>query len=148
MSGKSSCTDCFFAKGSRKVRSGSIDCSVSIWKSPIGKSMSSMKGKPIVIDESMYIGSGVIVISNGSGVISNSKSGVLRRLGVDDQLEFQADAASNSGRGKAIGSGLTLNLLNSLPSGEGRCFEPLIKGVPSGFLFRVRPGLPCFLDTP
>jgi hypothetical protein len=24
----------------------------------------------------------------------------------------------------------------------------LMKGVPSGFLFRVRPGLPCFLDMP
>ena len=46
------------------------------------------------------------------------------------------------------GSGLILNLPNSLPSGEGRCFEPLMKGDPSGFLFLVRPGLPCFLDTP
>src|SRR5690242_2117499 len=107
-----------------------------------------MNGKLILTDESMYIGSGVMVMSKGSGVISNSNSGVLRRLGVEDQLEFHADAASNSGRGKVIGSGLNLNFPNSLTSGDGRCFEPLVKGVPSGFLLRVRPGLPCFLDTP
>jgi hypothetical protein len=100
------------------------------------------------MDVSMYMGSGVKVISNGSGVISNSNSGVLRRLGVDDQLEFHAEAASSSGRGMAMGSGLTLNLPNSLPSGDGRCFDPLMNGVPSGFLLRVRPGLPCFLETP
>jgi hypothetical protein len=47
-----------------------------------------------------------------------------------------------------MGSGRTLNLPNSLPSSEGRCLEALVKGVPSGFLFLVRPGLPCFLDTP
>jgi hypothetical protein len=107
-----------------------------------------MNGKPIDIAESMYIGSGVMVMSKGSGVISNSNSGVLRREVVDDQLEFHAEAASNSGRGSEMGSGRNLNLPNSLPSGDGRCFEPLMKGVPSGFLFRVRPGLPCFLDMP
>lgn len=107
-----------------------------------------MKGKPMGIDESMYIDSGVMVISNGSGVISISNSGVLRRLGVDDQLDDHAGMASNFGKGKVIGSVLTLNLPNSLASGDCCCFDPLIKGVPSGFLFLVRPGLPCFLDTP
>lgn len=133
--------------------SGSIDCIVSIWKLAVGMRRSSMKGNPIDIDESMYMVSGVMfigvmVISNGSGVISISKSGVLRRLGVDDQPDDHAGTASNSGRGKAISSGLTLNLPNSLPSGDGCCFDPLINGVPSGFLFLVRPGFPCFLDTP
>jgi hypothetical protein len=91
---------------------------------------------------------GSAVMGKGSGVISNSKSGVLRRLVEEDQVEDQADDVSNSGRGREMGSGLSLNLPNSVPSGDGRCLEPLMKGVPSAFLFLVRPGFPCFLDTP
>jgi hypothetical protein len=71
------------------------------------------------------------------------------KLGVEDQFEDQFDSVSEkSGSGCRTGSGRTLNLPNSLPSGEGRCFEALMNGVPSGFLFLVRPGLPCFLETP
>jgi hypothetical protein len=79
----------------------------------------------------------------GSGVISNSKSGVAGQFGVEGQLEVSMSETSGSN-----GSARTRNLLNSLPLGDGRCFEALMNGVPSGFLFLVRPGLPCFLDTP
>lgn len=80
--------------------------------------------------------------------MSKSYSGVPGKLGVEDQVDDQVEAVSMSGRRRPKGSGRILNLPNSLPSGVGRCFEDLIKGVPSGFLFLVRPGLPCFLDTP
>lgn len=70
------------------------------------------------------------------------------KLGVGDQLDDQFDVVSYSNKGWSVGSVRSLNLPNSLPSGDGRCLEALMKGVPSGFLFLVRPGLPCFLETP
>jgi hypothetical protein len=71
------------------------------------------------------------------------------RLGVEDQLDDQLEAASEkSGRPWRVDSVVILNLPNSLPSGDGRCLETLMNGDPSGFLFLVRPGLPCFLETP
>jgi hypothetical protein len=82
-------------------------------------------------------------MKNGSGVISKSNSGVPGQLGVGDHV----DRLSISGDA-IIGSCRMRNLLNSRPSGEGRCFDALMNGVPSGFLFRVRPGFPCFLETP
>lgn len=39
-------------------------------------------------------------------------------------------------------------MLNSLIPGDKSCFAALTNGVPSGFLFLVRPGFPCFLETP
>lgn len=60
----------------------------------------------------------------------------------------EGSAAETSVRSGSRGSARILNLPNSLPSGEGLCLEPLMKGVPSGFFFLVRPGLPCFRDTP
>jgi hypothetical protein len=87
-------------------------------------------------------------ISNASGVFSKSNSGVDGRLGVDDQSDAQFEATSKSGVLCSVGSGWILNLPNSLPSGDGLCFETLMNGVPSAFLFLVRPGFPCFLETP
>jgi hypothetical protein len=86
-------------------------------------------------------------ISNGSGVFSKSNSGVDGRLGVD-QSDAQFEAISKSGVLCSVGSGWILNLPNSLPSGDGLCLETLMNGVPSGFVFLVRPSLPCFLETP
>jgi hypothetical protein len=81
-----------------------------------------------------------------SGVmLLKSNSGVARHSGVDGQLEVLIELGEES---RTRGSGRILNFPNSLPSGDGRCLEALIKGVPSGFLFRVRPGFPCFLETP
>jgi hypothetical protein len=70
------------------------------------------------------------------------------RLGVGDQSDAQFDAISKSGVFGSIVSGWILNLPNSRPSGGHLCFEALMNGVPSGFLFLVLPGLPCFLETP
>jgi hypothetical protein len=64
---------------------------------------------------------------------------------LDDQLIALSDRSRSRW---STGSDRILNFPNSLPSGDGRCFDALTKGVPSGFLFRVRPGLPCFLETP